>query len=175
MPCKGGYKKNIEASKLRRSEEKKQRESPAGKHWLWLVQVVYASPNGFSELSAANQAFFAVAALEGDVYNGGFDQYFFNSSGDYYSQAVSALMEMSATNTLRLLISAKGVVFGAMPVPLSTSERRSVLKATAVTEAQERERSLKLDALDELFWKDPDKLSERAAAFAERHGLHEDF
>ena len=80
MPCKRGFRQNIEASQRRRLDDAKYRESPAGKHWQWLVQQVHNNPDGFEGLSTANQAFFAVGVLEGEVYNGGFEQYFFNSS-----------------------------------------------------------------------------------------------
>lgn len=175
MPCKGGFRKNIEESKLRRTEEKNYRESPAGRHWQWLVQHVQEIPGGFDDLTETNQAYFAVGLLEGEVYNGGFDQYFFNRAADYYSSAVRGLIEMGDTKTLRLLIDAKEIVFGVRPVPTSTATRRNLLRSIAGTEAQAKERFSKLEAIDALFWKDPDNLSQRASQFAERHGLRADF
>lgn len=70
MPCKGGYRAHIEASKVRREEEKRYQESAERKHWHWLVVQVGNSGEGFAGLSRANQIFFATNLLIGEVYNG---------------------------------------------------------------------------------------------------------
>jgi hypothetical protein len=168
MPCKGGYRKNIEAGYLRNAERRKQHQSPEAKHWRWLVDQ---SRDGIAQLSAANQAFLVVGLLELEVYNGGFESYFQSYSAEHHSAIVNALTEWGATNALRLLISAKEVMFGAEPVPVSTETRREMLLAIG----EEDERFQKLNALDALYWKDPDKLGERADLFADRHGLRQGF
>jgi hypothetical protein len=66
MPCKRGERRNIEAAKLRRAEQKiaEANPDPATKHWRRLVRRVYPrspdqqgrdSPKGFANLSAVNQ------------------------------------------------------------------------------------------------------------------------
>jgi hypothetical protein len=58
-----------------------------------------------------------VESLEAEVNNGGFDQYFFNSSGDDAAGALEALNEIGATRTAELLRGACSRFPGAMPSP----------------------------------------------------------
>jgi hypothetical protein len=172
MPCKGGYRKNIEASKQYYAREKKERENPARKHWMWLVSQVHQSETGFSGLSPQNQRFFAACLLEGEIYNGGFDQYFSNSSADYFSYAIEGLTEMGAIESCRLLVQAKELYFGQGPVPATQASRIDYLRATA---DREDERSRKVDEIDQMFWKNPDNFQECAAKYAEKYELHSGF
>ncbi len=169
MPCKGGYRKSIEASKVRHEEEKKYRETAEHKHWLWLVNQVHNTDGGFARLTRENQLFFATNVVIGEVYNGGFDQYFHNSSADYFHFAVEGLTKLKASKSLALLMSAKALIFGDLEVPSNTGERRKVLMAQG--EAHQEA----LDILDKEFWADPDQLSERMTRYAEEHDLHKDF
>jgi len=170
MPCKGGYRKNIEASKQYYEREKIERESPARKHWVWLVDKVYKSNTGFDDLSPQNQLYFAACLLEGDVYNGGFDQYFRNSSADYYSYAIQGLTDMGAVESCRLLVQAKELYFGQDSVPPTQGERLDYLRATADFEEI---RNIKVEDIDANFYKDPDSFQERASKYAEK--LHNGF
>lgn len=169
MPCKGGYRAHIEASKVRREEEKRYQESAERKHWHWLVVQVGNSGEGFASLSRANQIFFATNLLIGEVYNGGFEQYFHNSSADYFSPAIEGLNLMQAWQSLDLLMSAKTLIFGELDVPASTGQRRKVLQV------QDQELQAKLDGLDKVFWTEPDRLAERMARYVEEHGLLKGF
>ena len=169
MPCKGGYRKNIEASKKFHEQQKVERESPARKHWVWLVNQVHKSEAGFAGLSHPNKLFFAACLLEGEVYNGGFDQYFFNSSADYYTYAIQGLTEMGALESCRLLVQAKELYFGHKPVPQTQTSRIALLRTDI---AAEEERSHKADEIDSMFYNDPDNFHECAANYAKKHGLH---
>jgi hypothetical protein len=61
---------------------------------------------GFDELFHEEQEVIALFWLEGDVLNGGFDQYFANSSDDLAPLALSGLKRIGATKTHRILESA---------------------------------------------------------------------
>jgi hypothetical protein len=173
MPCRGGYRKNIDASKVRYEEGKKYRESPEHKHWLWLVDQVYRTEDGFAKLSRENQLFFATNLVIGEVYNGGFDQYFRNSSADYFNFAVEGLITMKASTSLALLMSAKTLIFGDFGPPSSTSERRKVLHNQG--ESRQVAVGKELEKLDKDFWANPDQLSERMTQFAKEHDLLRNF
>jgi hypothetical protein len=173
MPCKGGYRKNIEESKVRYEQDKKYRETAEHKHWLWLINQVHKSETGFYGLSHLDQLYFATNLVSGEVYNGGFDQYFHNSSADYYQFAVEGLSTIGAAESLHLLISAKKIFFGEADVPLNTEERRRAIHAVN-SETQDKQ-SKELDVLDKSFWADPDKLGERLSQFAQTHQLQRDF
>ena len=172
MPCKGGYRKNIEASKKFHEQQKKEQESPARKHWIWLVNQVHKSEAGFTGLSQPNKLFFAACLLEGEVYNGGFDQYFFNSSADYYTYATQGLTDMGALESCRLLLQAKELYFGDKPVPEIQASRIALLRTGMATD---EEMLRKLEEINSMFYKDSDNFHECATNYAKKYGLHTDF
>lgn len=60
----------------------------------------------FEELSIREKEAVALFWLDGDVFNGGIHQYFFNSSGDLAPFALSAMSRLGAHSQERLLRSA---------------------------------------------------------------------
>ncbi|MCX7256823.1 MAG: DUF4375 domain-containing protein [Polaromonas sp.] len=164
MPCKGGYRANIEASKKRREEERIYEQSAERKYWVALVERVHGSPEGFQLLADAEKTYYAVSCLIGEVYNGGFDQFFSNSSGALYVYALDGLLEMGAQESASLLSRAKQIIVGEAHIPLDGAECN--------TELRENESSSELEALDKAFWTDPDNLGERCKQYAISHQLH---
>lgn len=55
------------------------------------------------EFSKGRQAFFVIWCLKGEVDNGGFNQFYFNSSKRYAPMAPGALIEIGATNFAELV------------------------------------------------------------------------
>ena len=167
MPCKSGKRESIEAAK-RWHKEQREREKTDPFRILWhaLVHRVHETSEGFSGLSEAEKRYFAVGLLEGEVYNGGFEQYFFNHSGSHYKYALLGLEEMEATQTLALLQRAKQVLFNFDEVPEDTGKRRRLLQKLASDS-----RSKRLEELDTQYYKDPDGLSARTEKYARSHGL----
>lgn len=49
-----------------------------------LVERVYRSPAGFAAFSDEERLYYAMTLFQNEVNNGGFHQFFFNSSGSYY-------------------------------------------------------------------------------------------
>ncbi len=162
MPCKTGRRQSIDQARQRRQ---KRRDDPLDNFWRELVRQVYETASGFSGLSEVEKQYFAVGVLIGDVYNGGFEQYFFNSSADYFHQSLTGLEDLGAAQSCILVRRAKQVLFGFRDVPSATSQRRTFL-----LETQSKSRDERLQALDEQFWKDPDGLTGRYLAFARKHG-----
>lgn len=151
LPCKGGYRDRIEAGKRHRVEAKAYRQSPQAKYQDSLVRRVHEGEGGFENLSSAEQKYFAVVMLEGEVYNGGFDQFFWNSSGSYYAIACEALLELGATQSLMLLREAKQFIFGAKSVPETTEERRQLLHSLRPSNSEQSDLAGVLDGLDTKF------------------------
>jgi len=171
MPCKGGYRKSLEENKRRAIEEREaDRTDPFRALWRSLVNRVYNLPGGFESLSEAEKLYFAVGVLEGEVYNGGFDQYFFNSSGADYLYAEKGLLAVGAAEALELLRQAKELLFPTTVVPVDTKTRRQILRDD-LEGKRSGQLDPKLDALNRDFWTDPDKLEARMQAFAREHGL----
>lgn len=167
MPCKIGTREAIEARKLLIREERgRELTDPLRKLWRDLVQRVHDTTDGFAGLSETEKQYFAVGLLDGEIHNGGFHQFFFNHSGTYFSYALLGLKSMGADQVLTLLIRAKHVLFDFNDVPEGTERRRAILQ-----ENISDSRTLRLNQLDELYWKDPDGLQLRCEAFAQRYKL----
>lgn len=169
MPCKGGYRENIENGKRYAQERKQYLASPQALYWSALVDRVFRTPQGFAGLALAEQHYYAVNVLQGEVYNGGFDQYFGNSSGDHYASACAGLRELGALQTLALLEEAKGLLFGAQAVPAEQGERQ--LRMPTYADEPDLACEAALDALDTRFYLDPDQLEERLVAYARQQQL----
>jgi hypothetical protein len=166
MPCHGGYRQKIDDALLRaRAEREKEQNDPFRKLWLSLVDRVDSTPQGFSGLTEEEKLYFAVSLLDGEVRNGGFDQYFFNHSGSYYQYAEQGLIALDANHILQLLRSAKETVFPAIEVPVDTATRRKLLR-------EQREHvASKLDDLDRIYYRDPDLLESRLQSFVREKAL----
>ena len=118
MPCKNGTRKSMELAKeLTAKERELDKTCPIRAMWRELVDKVYSPGGGFSSLSDVEKLYYAVNVLSGEVYNGGFDQYFFNTSAQDYRYAEFGLMQLGAKNSLRLLREAKHQLFGSCQVP----------------------------------------------------------
>ncbi|TDP07696.1 uncharacterized protein DUF4375 [Roseateles asaccharophilus] len=171
MPCKGGYREQIEQGKRRREADRIYEQSAERKHWKDLVHRVHHSPEGFNGLGREEKIYFAVSCLIGEVYNGGFDQFFSNSAGGMYGVALAGLLELEADESARLLLQAKEILFGDQSVPMDQAQRCRLMPTIGNDEAPE---VAQLDRLDKLFYEDPDKLGERCRGFAIDSGLYAD-
>jgi hypothetical protein len=169
MPCKGGYRERIEEGKRQRERERAYEQSAERKYWLNLVQRVHETPEGFYGLAEQEKLYYAVSCLIGEVYNGGFDQFFSNSSGALYAHALNGLFELEAEASAALLVQAKEALFGQQPVPLDRALRLKLMPTVAAESPAVSER---LDALDTAFYADSDRLAERCAAYAAEHQLY---
>ncbi|MCT1400976.1 DMP19 family protein [Paenibacillus sp. p3-SID867] len=65
---------------------------------------------GFQELTESEQVIFCMMGLEGEVNNGGFDQFFLNSSSKYKVETLDSLRRINASYTASLLEEAIRVV-----------------------------------------------------------------
>lgn len=113
---------------------------------------------GFSRLSAKERIFIQVWSLQGEVDNGGFYQFFFNSSGDHALGTADALRVIGAVNTAQLVDQAMSQ-FGPEG-PSESSERRQQQLMSLSDQQQE-----KLSELDGIFYTSPDDLSALLARY----------
>jgi Domain of unknown function (DUF4375) len=172
IPCKGGYRESIEEGKRYIREEREKRlTDPYRKVWVSLVEKVYHSTTGFDGLSHPEKLYFAVGLLVGEVYNGGFHQYFFNDSGSFYSYCEEGLITLGAFQTLELLQKAKEVLFPDASVPVRTGERRRVLPSYPEGNSPTPKWSEILDDLDKRYCADSEGIAILLETFARNHGL----
>ncbi|WP_082100123.1 DMP19 family protein [Anaeromyxobacter sp. PSR-1] len=113
---------------------------------------------GFDELSPSEAALLDVWALEAEVNNGGFDQYFFNSSGDRARGALAGLELIGAGKTAAIVRRALAVFGRQGPAPSRAARWEQMDRWEPEVEAT-------LDALDTEFYAYPEPLAE----LMERH------
>jgi hypothetical protein len=88
-----------------------------------------------TELTDAERVFVLVENVEREVNNGGFDQFFMNSSGDHAEESHAALLEIGAVKTAALLEKAMSIFIDGF-VPQTYEERMIVLDEVGEDEAQ---------------------------------------
>lgn len=172
MACKQGIRKNIETSKKYYEEQRKY--NPMRELWNSLVMRVYKTEEGFEGLTPDEKTYFAVGVLDGEVYNGGMDQYFWNSSGGLYSWAVDGLLELKAHNALRLLTDAAKLLFDD-EVSEDRETRAAAIRKLPDDDAPVPEWAVLLEEIDRAYCDDPDGLGDRLEAFAHERGLVQPF
>jgi len=135
-----------------------------------LVHRVHHTRRGFDSLSEPEKVYYVLTLLRNEINNGGFDQYFFNSSGSHYSRAEAELAKLGATQTLALLHEAKEIIFLGISVPADIKLRRKhMLSLDTCKPALAR----RLEAINQRFYALPDEVTPRLEAFAQEHGLVE--
>ena len=159
MPCKNGYRENIENSKKYYAKERElDKTCPFRAYWRDLVNRVHHTESGFNSLTEDEKVYWSLNILIGEVNNGGFMQFFDNSSGAYYVYAEKGLIEFDAIKTLNILHKAKAVIFGNQTVPVDTEQRRLI---TSKNDSWDE-----LGKLDDEFYKEPDDLYELLEKYA---------
>jgi hypothetical protein len=117
---------------------------------------------GFAGLTEAEQTVYCLDALEREVNNGGFDQFFFNSSGNTAMETVTALERLGAKHTAALVQRAAGVFPDGRPAA-DRDERETQMEALP-----ESAREL-WSQLDDDFYEYRDNLTALERAYVRAH------
>jgi hypothetical protein len=94
-----------------------------------------------------------IEELEMEVNNGGFNQYFINSSSQNCYETLRALRKNGKTKTAKLLENAINII---NPSNISENEFLEKLREREVEELYDEKISAELNTLDEIFYKYPD-------------------
>jgi len=156
MPCANGTRDRIEAGKRYYREQKAFLRSPEWAVWTSLASRVHDTEEGFSRLTSDEKLYYATNSMSGDVYNGGFHQYFFNHASSYYSYAIEGLRRTGAAHALELLQRAKALLFPDVDVPTDVSVRREALAHLGDASVSDE-----LDRLDRFYYEDRDDIGAR--------------
>lgn len=113
---------------------------------------------GYKNLTYSEQKYIALWWLCGDVMNGGFHQYFFNSSGNLALEALAGLSEIGADQT-ELILRRALACFGAEGY--IADQRKRQLRLTAMADSL-------FDELDQQFFDYPEDIDSLALAFLAR-------
>jgi hypothetical protein len=118
-----------------------------------LSDFVNSRPTAFEDMSLGEQTALCVDELEREVNNGGFEQFFLNSSGDYTQPVIDALRRIGASQCAQLMQQATAP-FG----PTGPSPDRDA-RTTQVESLRDAARDL-WKTLSRAFMKYPDDLPE---------------
>lgn len=97
---------------------------------------------GYEKLSWPEKVFVCIKDIDGEVNNGGFDQYYFNSSGDHAIDAVASLEAIEATHTANLVRKTNALFGEGGPSPdrLSRQAQLDALRGDKAKEMNEIEK-----------------------------------
>ena len=114
----------------------------------------------FETLSEVDRILVAIWALEAEVNNGGFDQLFFNSTGELAFYAPTALNAIGA-NEMARIVAAANAKFGEAGPPRGRDERQSRLFAIT------NDKDDTFAELDDCFYAYPDDIAALLTAYLE--------
>ncbi len=103
------------------------------------------------KLTEPQKTFYFIQNLEREINNGGFNQYFYNSSGDFTHQTINSLRQINAIKTVDILQLAIDQ-FPNSTVPQDRSQRQNIL------EQIEEKANEVWEQLDERFFRYEDNL-----------------
>ena len=109
-------------------------------------------------LTSTERTFYLCQEFESEINNGGFSQFYFNSSGNYCYETPKALNEIGAMHTSKIVEKANAL-FGYI-LPNDKKEREILLDELVTDEMNE-----KLDSLDREFYEYKDNLTELNYAY----------
>jgi hypothetical protein len=114
------------------------------------------------KLNEHQRVFFHNQELEREINNGGFNQYFFNSSGNFAKETITSLNEIGAYTTANILKEAIAQ-FPDGEVPKDQSKRRTIL------EQIEEKANPVWEQLDQRFYKYDDDLNALNFDYLSKH------
>ena len=122
--------------------------------------------DNFSNLNEFEKTFIYLDVLEDSVTNGGFIQFFFNSSGQFTHEVFQAYLAIKAENTVDILTKAI-YLFPEIPVPKNLRVRQQIL--------MEKDTNIDLwDELDSQFYKYEDNIISLTLEYVRNNIAHFD-
>ena len=128
------------------------------------VAVNKLMSQGYAALSDTERTVYLVCVLDAQVDNGGFDQYFFNSSGDQAADAPAALDRIGALGASAIARRALAVFPGSAP----SRDRRVRQKQR---DALSADAQAKLHGLDREWYRNTEDLDALLAQYLQRRGV----
>ncbi|WP_298766139.1 DMP19 family protein [uncultured Polaribacter sp.] len=131
-----------------------------------IITKKIAKKDDFSHLNDFEKTFIYIDILEQNVTEGGFIQFFFDSSGQFTHEIFQAYLAIKAEKTVAILTKAI-FLFPEIPVPKDLNTRRSIL--------MQKEENIDLwDAMDAEFEKYEDDIIALTIAYVRENIVHFD-
>jgi hypothetical protein len=144
-----------------------QQEDPVYAIFTSALEIAFDVDDAVTEhidrLSSEARLVYLVWCLDGEIHNGGFDQFFYNSLGDHWAELLSHLDTIGAVTSKRLLTQAVSIFPDSAPAK-NREERFKQLKRLDDGEVEAL-----LSDLDEEFWRYEDDLARRVNDFVMKH------
>lgn len=134
--------------------------------WSSLARRVYSSTDDIKCLTNDEQLVFAVMLFRYEVYNGGIEQFYSNSSGAYYKETQAGLEVLGANQTRGLLLLATRLIFAGEVPPTNRNQRHAALASPQIEAWSDA-----LEVLDSAIDSSTDNVLAKLAAFATEKGL----
>lgn len=115
-------------------------------------------------LSDECRVIYLLGCFSGEIYNGGFDQFFTNSSGNHALEVLEGLGTVGATNAGNLLRQALRWFPDSSPATDRERRWQQYQAFSRLTAYQEE-----MDALDKAFYEDQDNLDQLISAYVDQH------
>ena len=116
-------------------------------------------------LNEQERIFYVAQALEMEVNNGGFSQFFYNDSGNFANEIVTAFQEIFAYHTAEICQKAVNAFGG--DVPIDRDEREELMDELECADDSKFDEIL--DECDEAFYEYKDNLTKLCYEFAMRN------
>ena len=120
--------------------------------------------DAFEHLNDFEKTFIYVDIFENHTTNGGFEEFFWNSAGQFAHEILEAYQHINAQQTATLIYDAFQV-FGEIPIPKNKEARRKILSAIAPKA---------WDALDQAFYHSKEEIMPLVLTFVASHIAHFD-
>ena len=114
--------------------------------------------SGYAALTAPQRLYGAIRACDGEIRNGGLSQYFFNSSGDAWKDALTGFEVMGLTEHAQILRQAVAMFGSAGP---STDREKRMNQLSRIS----RKNDSTFDALDTRYYASKESLSAQSARY----------
>lgn len=142
-------------------------EEPAYAIFKSALKIAFDANDAVTEhidrLSPEARLVYLVWCLDGEIHNGGFDQFFYNSLGDHWSELLGHLDTIGAVTSKKLLAKAVSIFPNAAP----SSNRQE--RFEQLNRLDDDEVEALLSDLDEEFWRYEDGLAQRVDDFVRKH------
>jgi len=142
-------------------------EEPAYAVFKSALKIAFDSNDAVTEhidrLSPEARLVYLVWCLDGEIHNGGFDQFFYNSLGDHWSELLGHLDTIGAVISKKLLTKAVSIFPNSAP----SSNRQE--RFEQLDRLDDDEVEALLSDLDEEFWSYEDDLAQRVDDFVRKH------
>ena len=120
--------------------------------------------DAFTGLNTYEKTFIYIDIFENHTTNGGFEEFFWNSSGQYSHEILEAYEAIGATKTATLIYNAF-TAFGEIPIPKDNAFRKKILTDL---------KSEAWDVLDQAFYKSKENIVPLILSFVARNSAYFD-